>query len=145
MSSSKIKNNIDEYGWHFLFVFDPNGEHVDFSYTIGLEESFDHPEIVIFGLKKDSAHGILSAIVDDIKSGVVMEPNKRLPNVIGGDFEVLFKPIVGSAYEDYLGTAVRYYGKPFRAQVMFWPDKNNKLPQDEGCEVTIQDEALQIV
>ncbi|GAA5444855.1 hypothetical protein Misp06_03047 [Microbulbifer sp. NBRC 101763] len=77
MNKEEIQGNIKEYGWHFLFVFDPNGEYQDFSYTIGLEESFGHPEIMIFGLKKDSAHAILADIVEDIKSGVKMEPNKK--------------------------------------------------------------------
>ncbi|WP_444919623.1 DUF4262 domain-containing protein [Microbulbifer sp. CnH-101-G] len=145
MNKEEIQGNIKEYGWHFLFVFDPNGEYQDFSYTIGLEESFGHPEIMIFGLKKDSAHAILADIVEDIKSGVKMEPNKKLGNVIGGDFKVMFKPISSNAYKEYLGTAVNYYGKPFRAQVMFWPDKANILPTEEGCELTIQNEALAIV
>ncbi|PRO71507.1 DUF4262 domain-containing protein [Alteromonas alba] len=145
MSKEEIKKNIKEYGWHFLFVFDPNGEHEDFSYSIGLEESFDHPEIVIFGLKKESAHAIISDIVEDIKSGIKMESDKKLGNVIGGNFEVIFKPIKIRAYKEYLGTAVDYYDKPFRAQIMFWPDKSNILPTEDGCEVTIQNEALTIV
>jgi hypothetical protein len=117
--AEKIQGHIKEYGWHFLFVFDPNGVHQDFSYTIGLEESYGHPEIMIFGLKKESAHAILADIVEDIKSGITMETNKKLGNVIGGDLEVMFKPITTSAYKKYLGTAVDYYGKPFRAQIMF--------------------------
>lgn len=145
MSKEKIKENILEHGWHFLFVFDPKGEREDFSYTIGLEESFNHPEIMIFGLKKDSSHAILTDIVEDIKSGVRMEPDKILSNVIGGDLDVMFKPIISSAYKEYLGTATKYYSKPFRAQVMFWPDKANKLPTESGCEITIQNEALAIV
>jgi hypothetical protein len=145
MSKEQIQENIQEYGCHFLFVFDPNGEFQDFSYTIGLEENYGHPEIMIFGLEKESAHAILADIVEDIKSGITMEPNKKLRNVVGGDFEVMFKPITASAYKEYLGTAVDYYGKPFRAQVMFWPDKANVLPTEDGCGVTSQDEALAIV
>jgi len=145
MSKEKIKENIRKHGWHFLFVFDPNGEREDFSYTIGLEESFNHPEIIVFGLKKDSSHAILTDIVEDIKSGATMESDKKLGNVIGGDLEVMFKPLISSAYKEYLGTAVDYYSRQFRAQVMFWPDKANKLPTESGCEVTIQDEALAIV
>jgi len=145
MSKDEIQVNIKEFGWHFIFVFDPDGEHQDFSYSIGLEESFGHPEIIIFGLKKDSAHAIIADIVEDVKSGITMKPNQKLGNVIGGDFEVMFKPISVNAYKEYLGTAVNYYGKPFRALVMFWPDKGNILPTEEGCELTIQNEALAIV
>ena len=145
MSSNDIRDNIEEYGWHFLFVFDPNGERENFAYSIGLEERYNHPEIILFGLKQESAHAVLTDVVEDIKSGVNMEPNKRHSNVIGGGFDVLFKPIINSAYSEYLGTAIDYYGKKFRAQVMFWPDKANVLPTEEGCVLTIQNEALGIV
>jgi len=145
MSKEQIQRNIKEYGWHVMFIFDPENAHEDFAYTIGLEESFDHPEIVIFGLEKDSAHAILTDIVTDIKSGISMEPNKRLGDVVGGDYDVMFKPIKSDSFEEYLGTAVEFYGKPFRAHVMFWPDKANVLPTEEGCELTIQNEALEIV
>jgi hypothetical protein len=145
MSKEQIKKSIQDCGWHALSIFDPNGEHQDFSYTIGLEESYGHPEIIIFGLKKETSHAIFSDLVLEIKSGIKFEPNVKLKNVINGNFEVLFKPIIHSAYNEYLGTAVNYYGHPFRALVMFWPDKNNILPTEPGCELSIQNEALTIV
>lgn len=145
MSNEKIKGNIEQHGWHFVFVFDAKGQHEDFSYTIGLEENYNHPEILVFGLKKESAHAILSDIVEEIKAGAKMELNRKIGNVIGGSFEVLFMSIISSSYNQYLGAAVGYYQKPFRAQVMFWPDQKNVLPTEEGCELTIQDEALEIV
>ena len=68
-----------------------------------------------------------------------------MKDVISGDFEVMFKPVQQKAFSEYLGTAVNYYNKPFRAWVMFWPDKSNILPFEESCEVSIQDEALNII
>lgn len=61
-----IEENIKKHGWQYQFVFDA-GKNPDFSYTIGLEESFSHPEIMIFGLKRDQMHSVLSDLVIDIK------------------------------------------------------------------------------
>ena len=113
-----------------------------FSYFIGFEESFKHPEIVIFGLKKEVAYSILSDIAYDLRNGVEYSPNVKLSNVIGGDFDVMFKPVKEDAFNEYLGTAVDYYGRPFRAWVMSWSDKANILPLEEGCKLTVQSEAI---
>ena len=143
--SPNIKENIEKYGWQYQYVFDHNGEKQDFSYSIGFEETFNHPEIMIFGLAKETMHSVLSDIAEDIKGGLIIEPNKRLSGILSGDYEVLFKPIHEADVPEYAGIASDYYHKPFRIYIMFWPDKNNVLPTEPGCELTVQDEALKIV
>ena len=90
-------------------------------------------------------HSILSDIEKDIRDGIVYKTNTRISDVINAEFDVMFKEVKQEFYSEYLGTAERYYKKPFRTWVMFWPDKNNVLPLEEHCEVDIQNEALQIV
>jgi len=145
MAADDIQKHIREYGWHCLHVFDPEGEKQDFSYSIGFEATYDHPEVIVFGLGRETAHEILSDIASDLKNGIKYKTNTRLKNIISGNFEVMFKEVKGDAFHTYLGTAADFYGKPFRAYVLFWPDKGNRLPMDAGCEVTVQDEALEIV
>lgn len=145
MSIEKITKDIAEFGWHSLFVFDPKNESANFHYTVGFEESFGHPELIIFGLAQEAGHGILTDLADDIKSGKVFDPDKKMNGVVGGDFTVIFKSVVRPSEIEYLAGAQNYYKKPFRALVMFWPDKNNVLPLEKHCEVDIQNEALQIV
>lgn len=126
-------------------MFDEKGEKPSFSYTIGLEESFSHPEVMIFGLKREQMHAILSDIVNDIKSGRAFEANIKTGNVLAGHFDVLFKPLKSEFLSEYAGIAERYYNRPFRVYVMLWPDKHNILPTEPGCELTVQNEALEIV
>ena len=145
MSAEKIQEDIEKFGWHFLHVFDPNGVKNVFSYSIGFEESFNQPEILIFGLGKDVAHEILTDVADDLRNGLKLAVDKRMRGLISGDFDVMFKSVQQKAFSEYLGTAVDYYNKPFRAWVMFWPDKSNILPLEDGCAVSIQDEALTII
>lgn len=142
---TEIEKHIQEYGWHYIFVFDPDGIRTEFAYTIGLEESFNHPEIAIFGLRNETAHAILTNIVDDIRAGSTMKLNTNLKNVIGGNLEVMFKPLKESVYVEYFGRAVDYYGKRFRVQVMLWPDKFNVLPTEKGSQALAQKEALDLL
>ncbi len=74
--------NIKKHGWESLYVFDESEKRPSFLYSIGLEESFDHPEIVIFGLPRKTMHGLLSDVVEDIKEGVVFECDKRVSGLL---------------------------------------------------------------
>ena len=47
--------------------------------------------------------------------------------------------------QQILWGAVNFYQKSFRVWVLFWQDKTNTLPTEPGCELTLQDHALDIV
>ena len=145
MNIESIKENIQKHGWQFQYVFDTSGEKEEFSYTIGFEESFDHPEIMIFGLKRETMHSILSDIASEIKEGREFKEGVRTANVLGGEFEVIFKSVAEQYLPEYAGIATRFYDRPIRLMVMFWPDKSNILPTEAGCTLTVQNEALKIV
>lgn len=142
---AKVRNDIEQYGWHCLNVWPQKGDaRPGFSYTIGLSHSYGHPEIMIFGLG-DRAHGILTGCANLIKEGVRFFPNQPNSEVLSGNYEVIFKPMRNECFAEYLGTALRFYGRrPFEALVMFWPDKEHRFPW-ESSEPNLQAEALQIV
>ena len=143
MSDAEIRSHIKKYGWYSLNVFDPDSVKPDFIYTIGLEESFNHPEVVIFGLNRDVAHSILGDIVEEIRNNGPLKVAQRIIGMVDGNFEVMFLPMVDEAVPKYLGTACSYYGRrDIRGLVMLWPDKSNVLPNEGGCSLTLQDEAL---
>tara|TARA_R110001599_G_C11842396_1_gene619594 strand:- start:77 stop:508 length:432 start_codon:yes stop_codon:yes gene_type:complete len=140
-----VVQDIETHGWHCVFVFDPEGKHADFAYSIGFEESYRHPEIIVFGLGKDVSHAILADIAEDLRKGTVYETHRRVSDVIGGGLDVCFRPLKPEAYGEYLGTAMSYYQRPFRALVMLWPDRSNVLPHENGWEENGQAEAIEIV
>ena len=145
MSNELIQENIKKYGWQCQNVFDENGETEDFFYSIGFEETFNYPEVMVFGLQKEATHTILSNIAFDLKEGKTFEENIRIKGILSGDYEVMFKPVIPDSLAEYAGIASRYYKKPFRVLVMLWPDKSNILPTEVGCELTVQNEALKII
>ena len=106
---NRIQDNINDYGWHFLFVFDSEGDNEDFAYSVGFEETFNHPEIMIFGFDKDAAHAVLSNIASDLKEGLRYATDKRFNGVLGNNYTVMFKQVMAEAFEEYLGTAVAFY------------------------------------
>ena len=145
-SDEQVASDIHEYGWHCLHVAPRVGEEgASFTYTIGLVPSYNHPELMIFGLERERSHSILCECVEMIKSGRQFPINKRVSDVLARDFDVMFKPIRKERFGEYLGTAVRHYGhEEFGAYVLFWPDKENRFVW-ESPELSLQAEALHVV
>lgn len=67
-AESKIREDVAEYGWHAIKVL-PKGDHQPHTYSIGLFETFGHPEIAIVGLRGETAHTFIANIVDEIRGG----------------------------------------------------------------------------
>lgn len=143
----KANADIEQYGWSTMYV-DANRERgmESFSYTIGLEETYDHPEVIVFGLPAETAHNILSAIAHAIKEGESMPLHTPVENILGGDFNVIFKPLASEAYADYLSVAISSYrSAEFRTQIMFWPDKEGYLPTEDSYSIQGQLTALKLI
>ena len=144
--TAKIRSDIATFGWHCLSVHPRQGELGSyFTYTIGLTETLNHPEIMIFGLGSKTAHSILSDCVTMIRQGTSFQPNVEYSNVIGGGYKVVFKQVRSEVLPEYFGTAVRYYkGRGLSGLIMFWPDKEHRFPWQE-VNSTAQNEALTLV
>ncbi len=143
----KAEKDIEQYGWSAMYVDADSENGIEtFSHTIGFEETYKHPEIIIFGLPAESAHAILSAIAHEIKQGESMPLHTPVGNILGGDFKVIFKPFDPGAHGDYLNVAVgSYKTSEFRTQLMLWPDKNGQFPTEAGYSISGQRSALQLI
>ncbi len=85
---------------------------------------------MIFGLKRESMHAVLSDIAHEIKNGRKFEEDIKYNGVLFGDYAVYFKPVKEEFHLEYAGIATRYYKKPIHVLVMFWPDlENNKYSE----------------
>lgn len=144
--NQKIADNIGKYGWHCLHV-SPSEEGQDrFSYSIGFGETYGAPEVLIFGRDRDNAHSLLNECADLLKAGHVIQPDVEDSNVLAGGYNVIFKSVRADCFGEYLGTARRYYqGKPFKAVVMFIPDREHRFPWQTGYDYIPADESLAIV
>jgi Domain of unknown function (DUF4262) len=171
-----IALNIRKYGWHCLHVFPnspgPNPllanpllanpllvnpllanqglpqpvKSTQFTYTIGFTESYGVPEIMLFGFPHDRSHPILSTCAALIKEGYRFETDMPHDNILQGGYEVIFKSAKPQCFEEYFGTAMRYYGaRPFEAIVMFIPDKHHRFPWKMSYAGAPAAEALSIV
>ena len=59
---------VEKFGWMVTDIKDEPGKP-GWSYTTGLFEHYQHPEVIIFGLKPDSRHSLLNWIGENAKKG----------------------------------------------------------------------------
>ena len=49
--------NINEFGWHCVNIIEDNG-CPPWSYTIGLYETWNHPELIVIGRSRATSHAM---------------------------------------------------------------------------------------
>jgi len=104
----KIKTNIEHYGLHVIKVLEDEN-NPPFGYSIGLFETYGHPEILIVGLKLDLIHSLINIIAEKIKEGAVFAHGKYYPDILT-NFNCYFTTVERSYYEEYVQQAINFYG-----------------------------------
>lgn len=135
---ARIAANIEKYGWHALLV-GGDDEGPPFAYTIGLQTTYRHPEILLFGLNADLKfmHGTLTIMADQIANGKRFAVGNQYADIVG-DYLCTFVDIPAAAYDEYLGTAQGYHrGNWFNAVQCVWPDHDQRFPWDAGAAIQL--------
>jgi hypothetical protein len=58
--------NINEFGWHAMNVIEGEG-HPPWSFSIGLYETWSHPELIVIGRSRATAYKMLNTLATDIE------------------------------------------------------------------------------
>jgi hypothetical protein len=131
-TATRIRASIEAHGWHVIAVPEDE-EGPGFAYSIGLHRSFDHPEVIVFGLPIDIMHGIVNTIGEQVRRGSRFGDGDVSGEVLEGlpaRFQVVSQPRCG----EFLGQAVNYYGgHGFPVLQCYWPDADGRFPGQPGC------------
>lgn len=136
----KIAEVVNEHGWYAASVSD---HEPPFLYTIGLMQTSNHPEFILFGLEAKVSHTLISQLVRDIRAGQSYAvPGVQEVCIGGGELRLGFRPVHPTQHELYLGYAMgycRYIGRSGELQAVqvFWPDNEGKLPFEVDCDLSV--------
>jgi hypothetical protein len=131
----EIGEVVRRHGW---FGADIRDADPPFIYTIGLIETFDHPELIVFGLEPSQAAILLEALVDKLRAGERFSAAEiRTISIRADDHRVGFRPVDPTQHQFYLGFAMgycRHIGRSddLAAVQVFWPDRRGKFPFEVG-------------
>lgn len=58
----KVLADINEYGWHATNIIEDDGQR-PWTFSVGLYETWKHPELIVIGRSRSTAHEMLIAVV----------------------------------------------------------------------------------
>ncbi len=124
-----IRATIAAHGWIVMRI-DADDQGPGFAYTIGLEDSFAHPEVILVGLRMETAQVVLNNVVANIRGGATYGAAEAYSEILKG-YSVTFRSVPEYQHAAYLGTALRYYGeRAFRALQLIYPNRDGLWPWD---------------
>ncbi|MFM7536743.1 MAG: DUF4262 domain-containing protein [Acidimicrobiales bacterium] len=134
----KIAWMIETEGWAIEPVparLDMTPPQPPYAYTIGIEDSFGFPEIVVFGLKPVAARGLIGLVVDVLRQEVEMPVGELFTGLLDHDLRAVLLPIDLDRYGGLFASAAGWYGEVgFRVVQFVWPDRNGWLPWESGFD-----------
>ena len=127
MSTQKIKSDIKEFKWSVIKVLaDETGPA--FAYSIGLTESFHHPEIILIGMDLDTMHTIINNCGYEIKNGLAYKSGVLYSGILD-DYKCAMLSVDKKYYGEYLGQAIEYYkSKSFPTLQCIYPTTSGVYP-----------------
>ena len=129
-SDKKVISDIAEFGFHIINVLEDD-EGPPHTFSIGLYHTFNHPEVMIVGLKTELMQNMISWIGDDIKKGARFEIGNEYGGLLEG-FKCRFRAVDKCYYEEYLGKATWFYkGNGFPVIQCVWPTTKGYYPWDK--------------
>ncbi|HEY3768283.1 MAG TPA: DUF4262 domain-containing protein [Candidatus Angelobacter sp.] len=98
---------------------------------------YQHPEIIVVNEPAKLRLSMINSMGDRVKAGEKFEPGKGYADIIGGGFDVQFRPMHPSHYLDWINSACWFYDddpNSFPVLQCFYPDMKGKFPWQRGCE-----------
>ena len=132
-----VVEHIEQYGWHLVLV-KGDAQRAPFAYTIGLFQSYEHPEVVISGLNADLdvMKIILNNVGHVVREGGSYLANSRADDILEG-YTCWFIPVPRPQHEHVVGQALRHYGdQSFPLLQLIWPSPSGFYPWDAELDAT---------
>ena len=138
--SNKLTDDIVKYGFGVIMV--PQTNYLpSFAYTVGLWESYKHPELISLGLPIDILHTMLNTVVFEVIKKKLIEIGRNYHDILE-KYPVQFLTVDKRNIPDYFGQAISYYQTvDFPALQLIWPDDKGIFPyesdfrEDKLCPV----------
>jgi phage terminase large subunit-like protein len=103
-----------------------------FLYTIGLTETWNHPELFVVALNPQQAYEIVADFVERIDDGERFDAPAFVSDIL--TVPVAVRPLEQEAVNNNSGIAQDMLGRTISAVQVYWPDKTGLMPWEDGCD-----------
>ena len=123
----RVIDDVSKYGWHCVNIM-AEGDEAPFSFTVGLFHTYKHPELIIFGLPSEVAHGVLNLAVEAAQRGKPIDLSAPTDELLEG-YPCVFVPVPEAEYHEHVGFCRWYYeGNGFPLYQIVWPSRAGQFP-----------------
>jgi len=123
----KVIDDIARVGWHCVGIL-AEDDLPPYAFTVGLQHSFGHPELIIFGMRLETAHEVLHIVVEALRSGTPIDLTRPTDELLEG-YPCVFVPVPKQEYREHMGYCRWYYrGDDFGLQQIVWPNREGQFP-----------------
>src|SRR5688572_21748827 len=106
----KLLADITRVGWAVIGI-DADQDGPEYAFSVGLFHSFDHPEIIVMGLRHPVSAALINDVGQAVQKGERFVP-RRLYWAIADRYPLAFVEMSRDRYREYLGYAGWFYGGP---------------------------------
>jgi hypothetical protein len=140
----ELIQTIKGFGWQVTQVFDKNGVKPEFAYSIGIYETLKRPELIIIGLPRKNAGGIINLYGRRIRDERrVYRGGEFVDDLIEGYQAFLIDVTCSPSKEDYALSAGWYYDRgDFPMFQLVWPSIEKRYPWEHGQESLRREQPL---
>jgi hypothetical protein len=126
-------SNIEKHGLAIIMV-ESSKYSPSFAYSIGLLQTYNHPEIICFGLSTKLLHTLINDVAEIIKTGENIQIDKTYTNIFK-DSRAEFLKIDNRNIKDYFSYAIEYFEtENFPALQLIWTDRKDRFPWEQDYE-----------
>jgi hypothetical protein len=133
----RAAQDVQQSGLHIADAFpDENapGFSVFFSYTAGVWQTFEQPELIVFGLRPEAAHAILHVAADHIRHGQRYVDGDQADDITR-DYLVHFRAAPTDHPRWPMSVTSAYYGhRNYPVLQLVMPDKDHHWPWEPECD-----------
>ena len=130
---------LEAMGW-FVNKIAADDSGPGFAYSFGLYKTFQHPEIILFGLPVDMMHQLINDIGKQLRNGSPAYGDGNKTSDLLEGYPCEFHHVDPAWYKTTLTWASWFYrSSDFPALQLFWPDKAGLFPWEQECNERVRD------
>lgn len=140
----KLIETVRTHGWQVTHVFNPDDAKPEFSYSIGIFGTLNAPELIVTGIPKGPAGGIINLYGKRIRDETrAYRAGAFVDDLIEGYPAFLIDVTISPLKEAYALSAGWYYERgDFPMLQLVWPSIEGRWPWERDQEALLRDQPL---
>ena len=131
-----LVREIAEQGWTVVHSTDPapRGLFPNVAYTVGLWQTHEHPELLVFGLAPEQGQALLKLVCEEVAKGQRFTSLEQFTHLLEGH-SCRFQALGQHFHREHLAYCRWFYrGDGFKALQLMWPDAQGHFPDEAAFD-----------